>query len=77
MIDSAQVSKNRFLYPRSHYYGKLTPEAIDFNADLQEFAQRVSYISCLHTGGKLSSQQAYEQVKSLWEQLEHEHSQVG
>jgi hypothetical protein len=36
---------------------------------LQEFAQRVSYISGLETGGKLSPEQAYEQVKSLWKQL--------
>jgi hypothetical protein len=36
---------------------------------MQEFAQRMSYISALETAGKLSPEQAYEQVKGLWKQL--------
>lgn len=69
MVNSAKMSKNSFLYPQSRYYGQVTPENLAFNANLQEFAQKVSYISALETGGKLSSEQAYEQVKSLWKQL--------
>jgi hypothetical protein len=69
MADSAQVSKNSFLYPHSRYRGQFTPQNLAFDANLQEFAQRVSYISGLETGGKLSPEQAYEQVKSLWKQL--------
>ena len=64
-----QVSKNTFLYPQSRYYGRFSPEYLAFNANLQEFAQRVSYISALQTGGKLSPEQAYEQVECLWQQL--------
>ncbi len=77
MPNSTQASKNSFLYPRSRYRGTFTPEHLAFNANLQEFAQRVSYISALETGGKLSSEQAYEQVKSLWKQLERSKHSLG
>lgn len=59
-----------FFYPYSRYYGKGVPGNILFNANLQEFAQRIGYISNLHTGGKLSSEEAFEQVASLWHMLE-------
>ncbi len=62
-------SKEDFLYPRSRYYGQVRPENLVFNANLQEFAQRVSYICNLETSGKLPPEEAYEQVKSLWKQL--------
>jgi hypothetical protein len=63
------VSKNNFLYPQSRYYGVFTPEKLAFNANLQEFSHKISYISALQAGGKLSPEQAYEQVKYLWKQL--------
>ena len=77
MADSACRSKNSFLYPRSHYRGKFSPEALAFDANLQEFAQKVSYISGLETGGKLSPEQAYEQVRSLWKQLKQSKKAMG
>ncbi|AFY51252.1 hypothetical protein Nos7524_5540 [Nostoc sp. PCC 7524] len=58
-----------FLYPRSCYYGQFKPEYLVFNANLQEFAQRVGYISSLQTNGKISPQEAYDQIKTLWKQL--------
>ncbi len=70
-MTNSDISKDSFLYPRSRYYGEFTPEHLAFNANLQEFSQKVSYISALETGGKLSSEQAYEQVKCLWKQLKH------
>jgi hypothetical protein len=69
MNNSDEISKTNFLYPRSRYYGTFTPEQLAFNANLQEFAQRVSYISALETGGKLSPIQAYDKVKGLWKEL--------
>lgn len=63
------VSKDDFLYPRGRYYGHVQPENLVFNANLQEFAQRVSYICNLETGGKLPPEEAYEQIKLLWKQL--------
>jgi hypothetical protein len=58
-----------FLYPRSRYYGKFKPENLVFNANLQEFAQRVSYICNLETAGKISPEESYQQIKNLWQQL--------
>lgn len=60
------ANKDDFLYPRSSYRGEFTPENLAFNANLQEFAQRVSYICNLETAGKISSEQAYQQIKDLW-----------
>jgi sigma54-dependent transcription regulator len=61
--------KNEFLYPKSRFYGKFTPEQLAFNANLQEFAQRVSIICGLETGGQVASEEAYQQIKRLWKQL--------
>jgi len=69
MTESNRITKDNFIYPRSRYYGQVIPENLLFNANLQEFSQKVGYISCLETGGKLSPDEAYEQIKSLWKQL--------
>jgi len=71
------TDKSDFLYPRSRYYGQVKPENLVFNANLQEFAQRVGYICSLQTGGKLSPEEAYEQIKELWKQLKRAHKQLG
>lgn len=71
------TDKFDFLYPRSRYYGKFTPENMMFNANLQEFAQRVSTISCLETGGKLAPEEAYKEIKVLWKQLKRTKKQLG
>lgn len=68
---------NRFLYPRSRYYGPVKPENLVFNANLQEFAQRISFICNLETNGKISSEEAYKQIKSLWKQLKRSKKQLG
>ncbi|MBE9002238.1 hypothetical protein IQ274_29540 [Nostoc sp. LEGE 12447] len=61
--------KNKFLYPRSRYYGQVKPENLVFNANLQEFAQKVGYITNLETSGKIEPEDAYKQIKELWKQL--------
>ncbi|MBD0344755.1 MAG: hypothetical protein ICV63_07975 [Coleofasciculus sp. Co-bin14] len=71
------VDRSEFLYPRSRYYGKVQPENLVFNANLQEFAQRVSYICNLETAGKLSPEESYNQIKHLWKQLKHSKKQLG
>jgi hypothetical protein len=70
------VNKDNFLYPRGRYYGQVKPENVVFNANLQEFAQRVSYICNLETGGKLSPDDAYEQIKVLWKNLKRSKKQL-
>jgi hypothetical protein len=69
MAQHNQVDKENFLYPRSRYRGQVKPENLVFNANLQEFAQRVSFITNLETAGKLSPQEAYKQIDALWKQL--------
>ncbi len=66
-----------FLNPRSRYYGDVHPENLVFNANLQEFTQRVSVIVNLETAGKLTSEEAYKQIKVLWKQLKLSKKQLG
>lgn len=68
---------HNFLYPQSLYQGKVKPENLVFDANLQEFSQRVSYICCLHTGGKLSPEESFKKIRSLWQQIEQSHQQLG
>ncbi|MBW4480628.1 MAG: hypothetical protein KME54_28245 [Tolypothrix brevis GSE-NOS-MK-07-07A] len=70
------MNKDDFLYPRGRYYGQVKPENLVFNANLQEFAQKISYICNLETGGKLAPEQAYEQIKGLWKELKHTKKQL-
>ena len=64
-----KMDKNQFLYPRHHYAGKVKPENLVFNANLQEFSQKVAYTIALETNGKISPHQAYKNIKSLWKEL--------
>lgn len=77
MVDPEQVDKQNFLYPRSRYYGKVQPENLVFNANLQEFAQQVSYICNLETSGKLAPEESYNQIKDLWKNLKRTKKQLG
>lgn len=63
------VSKD-FVNAYSRYYGEACPGNLLFNANLQEFAQRIGFISGLHTGGKLTSEEAFAQISELWQALE-------
>ncbi|HEY9816403.1 MAG TPA: hypothetical protein V6D20_11470 [Candidatus Obscuribacterales bacterium] len=66
-----------WLYPRASYHGSDRPNHLIFNANLQEFAQRVSYISNLETAGKLTPEEAYTQVSHLWKTLKHSKKELG
>lgn len=68
---------SNFLYPRGRYYGKVKPENLVFNANLQEFAQRVSFICNLETAGKISPEEAYKQIKALWKELKQSKKSLG
>lgn len=69
MPDKDNKQLEEFLTPRSKYQGEFTPQNLAFNANLQEFAQRVSLICGLETGGKVSSADAYDDIKKLWKEL--------
>lgn len=64
-----QPNKNNFFYPLGQYRGEFSPQNLAFNANLQEFAQRVSILCGLETGGKIPPEDAYEAIKELWQQL--------
>ncbi len=63
------TSKENFLSPTGRYRGEFTPEHLAFNANLQEFANRVSLLCGLETGGKIPPEEAYTQIKDLWKNL--------
>jgi sigma54-dependent transcription regulator len=69
MTDQKPSPKDDFLFPRSKYWGEFTPQRLAFNANLQEFAQRVSFVCNLETGGKMSAQEVYDEIKRLWKSL--------
>jgi hypothetical protein len=69
--------KEQFLYPRSSYRGEFTPENMLFNANLQEFAQRVGYICNLETSGKIKPGEAYRHIKVMWKQLKQSKKELG
>ncbi|WP_373480356.1 hypothetical protein [Geminocystis sp.] len=68
-MDENKRDKENFIFPQSSYRGEFTPENLVFNANLQEFAQKVSYICNLETNGKITPQDAYKQIKNLWAEL--------
>jgi hypothetical protein len=69
MEQSEQNDKEKFLYPYASYHGQVNPENLILNANLQEFAQKVANITALETSGKISPNEAYMNIKVLWEQL--------
>ncbi|HEY9761150.1 MAG TPA: hypothetical protein V6D07_01430 [Trichocoleus sp.] len=71
------MDRNEFFNPHYHYYGEVKPENLVFNANLQEFSQRVGFLCNLQTGGKLSPQDVYEQIQTLWEQLKFSKESLG
>lgn len=72
-----RADKNNFLYPHLPYRGTFTPENMVFNANLQEFAQRVNFLCNLETAGKISTEEAYQQIKDLWHQLKQSKKELG
>jgi hypothetical protein len=66
----SDIEKERFMNPISRYRGEFSPENIAFDANLQEFTNRISIICALETGGKISPIDAYQQIKDLWIELE-------
>ena len=63
------INRSDFIHHRSRYFGKVQPQNMVFNANLQEFAQKVGYISSLETAGKLTPEDSYSRIESLWQDL--------
>lgn len=63
------LNLDQFLHPHYTYHGNFTPENLIFNANLQEFGQKISYICNLETNGKISSDEAYQEIRQLWKKV--------
>lgn len=70
------TDSSNFLYHRCRYHGNNSPKNLAFNANLQEFSQKVSYICGLETNGKLSPEVAYQQIHFLWKNLKQSKKQL-
>jgi hypothetical protein len=71
------VDRSEFLYPHVRYRGPVKPENLVFNANLQEFSQRISLLCGLESNGKLTPEETYKEIKSLWKQLKRSKKQLG
>jgi len=60
------ASLDAMLYTKVPYRGEVSLPNIIFDANLQEFAQRITLICALESGGKISQGEAYQQIKELW-----------
>ena len=74
--EQKKAEKEKFLYPTGNYYGKFTPQNLAFNANLQEFAQKSSYVCALESNGKITAEEAYHEIKKLWKQLKNSKTQL-
>jgi isopropylmalate/homocitrate/citramalate synthase len=71
------MNQSDFLYHRQRYSGKVQPQNMLFNANLQEFALKVSYITSLETAGKITPEDSYRQIKKLWKELKNSKKRLG
>ncbi|MEB3270338.1 MAG: hypothetical protein VKJ44_01645 [Synechococcus sp.] len=46
-----------------------SPQRLVFHRNLESFAEQVGLIVGLQSNGKLSQEQAYAQIRTLWKQL--------
>ena len=77
-MDEANLEdKYNFFYPRNRYYGQMKRENLVFNTNLQEFAQKVGYISVLESNGQLDSSESCNQIKALWKQFKDSQKELG
>ena len=69
MSQDSELSKENFIAPHAPFRGEFSPEHLVFDANLQEFAQRILILCNLETAGKIAPDEAYKQIKQLWEEL--------
>lgn len=69
--------KDRFIYPQRPYRGEFDPKSVVFDANLQEFAQKIGYICTLENSGRIPPAEAYRQIKALYKQLKTSKRELG
>jgi transcriptional regulator with AAA-type ATPase domain len=65
-----------FLNSLSSFPGKPILFQYLFKANLQEFANKVDLLCSLQTGGKLSAEDAYAEIRKLWKELKYVNSSL-
>ncbi len=53
-----------------------SPERLMFHQNLETFAERVGLIVGLQANGKLSQDQAYDEIKLIWKQLKNSRDEL-
>jgi hypothetical protein len=71
------INKTNFLLAKSPYRGHFTPQNLIFDANLQEFTQKIAYIAGLESNGTITPTQAYQQIHQLWQQLQSSAEDLG
>jgi hypothetical protein len=66
-----------FLYSGCCNNESVTIEKILFDANLQEFAQRVRLITALENGGKILPHEAFIKLQAEWQKFLKSSSQIG
>ena len=68
--DENQEGVRSPLEAHSSYRGDdWTPTSLIFHQNLESFAERVGLIVALQSNGKLSQEQAYDQIRTIWKKL--------
>ncbi|AFY81963.1 DUF7219 family protein [Oscillatoria acuminata] len=66
---SAMTAHFQFIDSPNHSHGNQDAEQLIFHQNLQKFSNRVSILSSLATGGKISLEDAFAKMNTLWEDL--------
>jgi transcriptional regulator with AAA-type ATPase domain len=56
--------------------GFLNPLQYMFKTNLQEFGNKVDLLCALQTGGKISAEDAYAEIRKLWKELKYVNSDL-
>lgn len=69
-LDSNLNQQQTFLYPVSDYHGQVKEEQeLVFHDRLEQFAHQVTYLSGLHSNGKLSAEKVSQLLDNYWQSL--------
>ncbi len=59
------------LEAHSSYRGEdWSPERLVFHQNLEQFAERVGLIVALQGNGKISQEEAFDEIRQIWKQLQ-------
>lgn len=69
-LDGDQEGVRAPIEAHSSYRGDdWSPTSLVFHQNLESFAERVGLIVALQSNGKLSQEQAYDQIRKIWKKL--------